>query len=121
MNNTELNTLTSSHGFKSISLKVANMRKPDEFTLYPYGGGDEVQLQSDKRFIILNLKTGKAKINKNGVNYATRLHLQIRETIIFEMNKDALNSITSFLWHNEGAEGGNTVISWENKELFETK
>jgi hypothetical protein len=50
--------------FKSLNLKVANMRAEQEFTLYPYAGGEIVHLQSDKRWVELNLKSGEGKVSK---------------------------------------------------------
>lgn len=52
-------------GFYIINLKVANMRKSQEFVLYPkvtdFG---EVWLQSDYRFMSINIFDGRSLISK---------------------------------------------------------
>ena len=50
------------NGFLSIDLKVANMRNVQNFTVYPYDGGDEIKIQSDKRIASINIRTGEGKI-----------------------------------------------------------
>lgn len=100
------------------TLKVANMKKPQEFTLYPYNGGDDIQLQSDKRFIQANLRTGEAYINKFSQNYANSLSL-ILAPLKFTLPDDIKLKIQSYLWHNEGKQGNiGSVLFFDNKELF---
>lgn len=103
---------------KDYTFKVANMKKEQDFTLYPYTGGDYIYLQSDKRFMQANLRTGKAIINAKNRNYANSIYLQM-EPLACELPEAIKLEIQSFLWHNEGKDGklGN-VLSWENKELF---
>jgi len=103
---------------KDYTFKVANMRKEQEFTLYPYTGGDIIHLQSDKRFMQVNLRTGEALINGNNQNYANSMSL-VLNPIRCELPKDIKTAIQSYLWHNEGKDGNiNGVCSYENKELF---
>ena len=103
---------------KNYTFKVANMKKEQGFTLYPYSGGDTIFLQSDKRFSQFNLKTGIGYINANNRNYANSIHLQM-EPIKCELPENIKTEIQAFLWHNKGKEGNiNNVIYFENKELF---
>lgn len=100
------------------NLKVANMKKAQEFTLYPYDGGDNIFLQSDKRFIQANLRTGEGFINKTSQNYANSLSL-ILNPLPFSLPEDIKLKIQSYLWHNEGRNGNiGGVLYFENKELF---
>jgi len=103
---------------KDYTFKVANMKKAQDFTLYPYTGGDYIYLQSDKRFSRFNLRTGGGVINATNRNYANSIHLQM-EPIKCQLPEDIKIQIQSFLWHNDGKDGrlGN-VLSWENKPLF---
>jgi hypothetical protein len=101
----------------SIVLKVANMKKEAEFVLYPYSGGDRIYLQSDKRWIEANIRTGAAKIIKKGVEYANSYKMLFIGHIDFELPAEAVTSIQNHLWNNSGLQG-NTVMKYENKELF---
>jgi hypothetical protein len=113
-----MNTVsTNRNGFNSIILKLANMRKEQDFTIYPYKGGDTIYLQSDKRWITANLRTGAAKINNKNKDYATSMDL-LFNAIDTQLPAEAVTALQGFLWHNEGKNGGCSVIQWENKELF---
>jgi hypothetical protein len=102
----------------NYSFKVANMKKEQEFILYPYTGGDYILLQSDKRFMRVNIRTGIAIINAKNRNYANSIHLQM-EPLACELPEEIKLKIQGFLWHNEGKNGNiGNVLSWENKELF---
>jgi len=112
------NTITKTRqGFEVITLKVANMKKADEFTIYPYNGGDRVTIQSSKRFAQINIKTGKAVINKKGCDYANSIKLQL-DPLFFEVSKELCLEFQRYFWENKGKDGGGSVISWEHKELF---
>jgi len=81
--------IKSSMGFYDINLKVANMRKVQRFSIYPGIMGDcEVWLQSDSRFIAVNLLDNKAVINKSNKNYPNRLDLLTG--ITFDFDKDVI-------------------------------
>lgn len=95
------------------------MQKAQEFTLYPYSGGDNIILQSDKRIMKANLRTGNAIINaKNRQGGAYFHHLSL-EPLKCQLPEEIKNEIQSYLWHNEGKEGNiNGCVQFENKELF---
>lgn len=100
------------------TFKVANMKKEQSFTLYPYDGGDYIYLQSDKRFSKFNLRTGEGMINAKNRNYANSIHLQL-EPIKCTLPEEIKTKIQSFLWHNDGKDGNiSGVIYFENKPLF---
>ena len=99
-----MSQVTTKHGFSSIVLKVGNMRNEQSFTIYPYSGGDTIFLQSDKRIIRLNLKTGKGIINpKNEQNGAYGHHLY--NGIGCEVPNESLVSLQGYLWRNAGIQG----------------
>lgn len=109
------------NGFLSINLKVANMRNEQNFTIYPYNGGDTINLQSSKRFIILNIRNGEGKINRrNEQNGAYSIHVQM-SSISFQLEEEIKIAFQKYFWENEGKQGGGTVIKWEEKELFSKK
>jgi hypothetical protein len=112
-----MNTVQKGSFAASIVLKVANMKKEDSFVIYPYSGGDTIYLQSGKRWIEANLRTGEAKIIKKGMEYANSWKMAFYGHIDFVMPKEAIESIQAHLWHNSGLQGC-TVMKYENKELF---
>jgi hypothetical protein len=104
---------------KDYSMKVANMRKAQDFTLYPYTGGDEIFLQSESRWIEANLRTGEAKILASNQNYPNRWSMIAKGHIKFTLPEDIKTEIQGFLWHNEGKDGNICgVMTFENKQLF---
>lgn len=117
---TELNKVIKGSFCAHINLKVANMNKPQEFSIYPYEGGDEVFLQSDKRWIEVNLRTGAAKIIKKGVEYANRWKMMFIGHIDFILPEEAKISLQDHFWNNAGLQGS-SVMKYENKELFSNK
>ncbi len=103
---------------KHITLKVGNMAKPQEFILYPYNGGEYISLQSDKRFIQVNLRTGIGYMNAKNCNYPNGAKL-VLDPLAIQLPAEALKEIQGYLWHNEGKDGDvNGIMSFENKELF---
>ena len=109
----ENKTIKSSMGFYSIELKVANMRNVQSFTLYPeITSAGEVWLQSDKRFIAVNVFDGKAVINKSNKNYANRLDLLTG--ITFDFNKEVIAELKNhYENHKVGTnqvKSGDTVL-----------
>jgi hypothetical protein len=111
-----MNTVKKGSFAASIVLKVANMKKEANFVIYPYSGGDTIYLQSDKRWIEANIRTGAAKIIKKGVEYANSWKMVLIGHIQFELPSEAVQSIQNHLWNNAGLQG--SVMKYENKELF---
>ena len=112
-----MNTVKKGGFAASIVLKVANMKKEDSFVIYPYSGGDTIYLQSGKRWIEANLRTGAAKIIKKGMEYANSWKMAFYGHIDFQLPAEAVQSIQDYLWHNSGLQGS-TVVKYENAELF---
>lgn len=60
-----------------INAKFANMRKEEEFTVYPKGDTDtQIQLQSDHRCAIIDIATGKGVVSKYVAAYPRFVHCQ---------------------------------------------
>lgn len=103
---------------RDYTMQVANMRKAQDFTLYPYTGGDEILLQSDKRFARVNLRTGEGIIDSKNHNYPNSITLAM-SGVKFQLPDDIKTKIQGFLWHNKGKDGNiKGVVTFENKELF---
>lgn len=103
---------------KYFEFKTGNMAKPQRFILYPYTGGDIVNLQSDKRFMQANIRTGSAIMNGKNKTYANSVSI-IADPLPCTLPEDIKTAIQAHLWHNEGEPGNllNTV-HYDNKELF---
>jgi hypothetical protein len=101
------------------SFKVANMRKEQDFILYPYSGGDEIVLQSNQRIARVNLRTGEGIINSKNKNYSCFADL-VLNPLKMNLPEHIKTSIQSRLWHNNGktesVAGGAVII--EHKPLF---
>lgn len=54
--------------FKSVNAKLGNMRKEEEFTIYPRKEGDNLILQSDSRICIIDTITRKGMLSKRCQN-----------------------------------------------------
>lgn len=103
---------------KDYTFKAGNMKKDQEFTLYPYDGGDYIYLQSDKRFCRVNLRTGIGVMNAKNENYANSIKMQLNP-LPFTLPEDIKLKIQGYLWRNEGREGNiKGVVFFENKPLF---
>ena len=103
---------------KHYTFKVANMRKEQRFILYPYTGGDSILLQSNKRFCVVNLRTGTGSINRNNTDYANSAKLA-QDPVRMELPINILLEIQKYLWNNNGDDGSiGGVLSFQNKELF---
>lgn len=63
--------------FKTVTAKIGNMRKPQEFVVYPSQGDDFLRVQSDTCFAKIDPKTGAA-VFANVPGGATSIHLTIK-------------------------------------------
>lgn len=103
---------------KYFEFKTGNMVKPQQFILYPYNGGDIIYLQSDKRFIKADLRTGNAIMNAKGCDYPNSVKLALNP-LKCTLPEDIKTAIQGYLWHNEGKQGNiSGVVFYDNKELF---
>ena len=105
---------------RDYTMKVANMKKPQDFTLYPYSGGEQIMLQSDKRFAIVNLKTGHGIIDSKNHNYPNTVTVQM-SNIKFELPKETRDAIIKHLTENNGKSGNVAgMMFFDNEKLSET-
>jgi hypothetical protein len=59
-----------------ITAKLGNMRKPQEFSVYPFNDGDRtITVQSDKSIGQFDPITGKGVLNSKGSNAKYFMHL----------------------------------------------
>ena len=77
-----MNAVSNCHrnimGTVSFDGKFANMRKPEDFIVYPmHDSGSEVHIQSGHRFGRLDLDTGKGILSARRAQYANAVWLQM--------------------------------------------
>ena len=68
---------------KSVTAKLGTMRKPQEFTVYPWIPGKPMTVQSDKSIGEFDPETGKGKLNTKGCYFP---HLMFAQP--YEFPKD---------------------------------
>lgn len=81
--------------FKDVTCKLGNMRKAQEFTLYPYTKGETtIVIQADNRIARVDLVSGKALLSngKGGHQGTVKLLPQLGATLV-DVPADILASI----------------------------
>lgn len=84
---------------KYIETKAPNARKTEKFIVYPFVSGETIfKLQSDHRYMIIDLKKNTLSYSKRIANYPNSLHCAESfggQTIELPTNlKDAINNLT---------------------------
>jgi hypothetical protein len=93
-----------------------------DFTLYPYNGGDTIVIQSDKRIAQINLKTGETILSKQVQGGAYFMHLNaFLGATVCQFPKDELIKIQEYLWNNAGEKIHGGILITEDKPLFSVK
>jgi hypothetical protein len=93
---------------KDITLKVANMRKPQEFTVYPNGTSEKyIMLQSDKRCAMLDKETNKFIITTKNYNYPMFAMLQ-HDRVLVELSSEQIEEIKRS--YNALSNGSNGIV-----------
>ena len=78
--------------FKSVDLKLANMRKPQNFVVQDVNDKDKIIIQSDKSIGIFDKKTGKGKLNTKGC-YFPHLPYATPYALSMEQLKECLQAL----------------------------
>lgn len=103
--------------FKNYTFKAGNMKAEQEFTLYPYTGGETITLQSDKRICKVNVHTGKGVMNrKNEQRGAYFAHFALG-TIEVQVPHTTMNEIREHLKGAAGLQQVGAGLLIENKPL----
>ena len=104
--------------FKNFTLKFPGMRKAQEFTIYPYSGGDTCLIQSETRIAEVNLRTGKMTLSKPRTGGAYFMHLNsFCGAYPEQMQQSDLIELQEYLWNNSGRQEESGLVI-ENKDLF---
>lgn len=91
--------------FKDVTCKLGNMRKAQEFTLYPYTKGETtILIQADNRIARVDLVSGNALLSngKGGHQGTVKLLPQLGATLV-DVPADILASIKAQIGYVEPA------------------
>jgi len=105
-------------GTASFDLQIKGMRKPQDFIVYPIqesNQADKIHIQSDHRYGILDVTTGKGRMSANRNQYANSWFLAICEAngtaVDFELNQLDLQTLKMFIFTTAKKLAGNNCIS----------
>ena len=106
-------------GTASVVMKVGNMRKADDFCVYPMAETAEtIHLQSGKRWIDLDTKTGHGYITNGKGGHPNRWLLALQkargEAQEFTLGSDELAYLKMNIFATAGKSVGNSVITSDN-------
>jgi hypothetical protein len=120
------NIHTNCLGTTDFDMKLTDMRKPQEFSVYPIDGKKEslsdgtvaeIMIQSDKRIGTLSLATGKGKITKTYSNGAYFPHYTMdkamNKLIDFELKPVDIQALKLYIYStaSKRAGDGSGVVS----------
>lgn len=108
-------------GTTSFDLKLKDMRKPQDFIVYPSSkASNEITIQSDKRIGKINITNGKGKMSQNHASGAYFHHLNFDKLTEFELSPEDLEKLVSFLKSTATAKAGVMGISSDNSAAGQT-
>jgi hypothetical protein len=79
--------------FKSVNLKLSNMRKPQNFVVQDINDQNAFYIQSDKSIGIFDKETGKGKLNTKG-KYFPHLQFATPYRLTTEELKNCLGALS---------------------------
>ena len=80
--------------FHHVTLKIGNMRKAQEFTIYPASANDTARkLQSNTRMATVDLTTGKYRLTSAHAGGAYFVHLSFPDCMEGTLTAEQINAI----------------------------
>jgi hypothetical protein len=106
-------------GTTSFDMKVAGMRKVQDFVVYPLTEKvDKILIQSDTRWGEIEIATGKGLISKphsNGANSVSFMVDKMRGGVKeFELTQEELSSLLAFIRGTAGKLVGDSFVLSDN-------
>ncbi len=106
-------------GTVSFLGQFQGMRKPQDFIVYPMqDSGTEIMVQSDHRFGMIDLETGKGVMSANRAQYANSLFLSLcianRTAIAFTLEGEDLQNLRTWIKSTGGVEVGSSFVKSDN-------
>lgn len=95
---------------KHIDLKLGNMKKAQDFIVYPYKEGQtNLTIQSDKRIAEIDIATGAGRLSTKG---STFIHLSdFMGAIGITIDKDTVQKLLDIQPHSGDRIGGNVYVA----------
>jgi hypothetical protein len=102
-------------GTLSFNLRLANMRKPQDFVVYPASEAtDSIMIQSDTRIGKIQMSNGSGKMSQSHPSGAYGVHLSMDKLIDFELSQGQLDTLKSELAKTAGSKVGKSVVFSDN-------
>ena len=111
-------------GTISFEMKAPNMRKPQEFIVYPmHEKSDKILIQSDKRWAEICVNSGAVEMTNGTGGHPNSWLLQLQKITgkaqKFTISEIDLQTLKMQIFTTAGKSVGNAVISTDNSGAFE--
>jgi hypothetical protein len=102
-------------GTLSFNLKLPNMRKSQDFSVYPVSEkSDYIDIQSATRFGKIQMTTGRGLMTQSHPNGAYAVHMHIDKLVKFTLTESQLDKLKEELAKTAGSSVGSSVIKSDN-------
>lgn len=103
-------------GTLSFDMKLENMRKEQDFIVYPISKGDtQIMIQSDTRIGRIDMASGNGKMSQSHPNGAYGVHLQMDNLVPFQLEPNQLSELKAELSKTAGKNVGSSVVLSDNE------
>jgi hypothetical protein len=107
---------TNIMGTLSFDMKLENMRKEQDFSVYPISKGDtQIMIQSDTRIGLIDMASGKGRMSQSHPNGAYGVHLQMDNLVPFQLEPNQLSELKYALSQTAGKNVGRSVVKSDNE------
>ncbi len=106
-------------GTTSFYMKMPNMRKEQDFIVYPIASGDnatELLIQSDTRIGRLTVENGKGKMSQSHQGGAYNHNLSMDKLVDFEISSVDLQRLTEFIKSTASKKAGKSGVMFTDNE-----
>lgn len=106
-------------GTVSFDGKFKGMRKAQNFIVYPMqDSGTVIHIQSDNRFGVLDIASGKGVLSANRQQYANHAWLSYclanKTASVFQLDPEDLTTLKNWIKSTGGVLVGNSMVKSEN-------
>lgn len=103
-------------GTLSFDLKLSNMRKSQDFIVYPISKGDDyILIQSDTRIGRIFMTNGMGKMSQSHPNGAYGVHLQMDKLTPFQLDPSQILTLREELAKTAGKNVGSSIVKSDNE------
>jgi hypothetical protein len=102
-------------GTLSFEFKLPNMRKMQDFSVYPATSGDtSIMIQSGTRIGRIEMSNGEGKMSQSHPNGAYGVHLSMDALVPFTLTSEQLSALKEQLAKTAGSLVGSSVVKSDN-------